>query len=77
MSDADLFRQYAKEAMHESSKTKSKSEERTLATIACTWAQAALMSEKVRRRATLAKPHTPHFPFGAGSARSRQRDCGL
>jgi hypothetical protein len=41
MSDADLFRQYAKEAMHESSKTKSKSEERTLADIACTWAQAA------------------------------------
>ena len=77
MSDADLFRQYAKEAMQESSKTTSKSEERTLADVACTWAQAALMSERVRRRATLAKPHTPHFPLVRESARSRQRDCGL
>ena len=39
MSDADLFRQYAKEAMHESSKTTRKSEKRTLADLACTWAK--------------------------------------
>jgi hypothetical protein len=47
MSDADLFRQYAKEAMHWSSKTTSENEKRSLADLACTWAQAALMSERV------------------------------
>ena len=43
MSEADLFRQYAKEAMHESSKATSENEKRTLIDLACTWAQAALM----------------------------------
>ena len=79
MSDADLFRQYAKEAMHESSKTKSKSEERTLADIACTWAQAALMSDKVSGSSCFvaAEPHFPDFPFGMGNAQSRRRDYSL
>jgi hypothetical protein len=47
MSDADLFRQYAEEATHGSSKATSENEKRTLADLACTWAQAALMSERV------------------------------
>jgi hypothetical protein len=47
MSDADLFRQYAEEAMHGSSKATSENEKRSLADLACTWAQAALMSERV------------------------------
>jgi hypothetical protein len=47
MSDADLFRQYAKEAMHGSSMVTSENEKRALIDLACTWAQAALMSERV------------------------------
>jgi hypothetical protein len=46
MSDADLFRQYAREAMDASEAT-SANEKRTLIELACTWAQAALMSERV------------------------------
>ena len=47
MSDADLFRQYAKEAMHVSSEVTSENEKQTLVEVACTWAQAALASERV------------------------------
>ena len=47
MSEADLFRQYAKEAMRESSKATSENEKRTLSDLACTWSQAALMTERV------------------------------
>jgi hypothetical protein len=47
MTDADLFRQYAKEAMHSSSKSKSENEKQALIDLACTWAQAALVSERV------------------------------
>jgi hypothetical protein len=47
MSEADLFRQYAKEAIHGSSKAKNENEKRSLIDLACIWAQAALMSEKV------------------------------
>jgi hypothetical protein len=43
MSDADLFRQYAREAMHWSSKATSENEKASLADLACTWAQAALI----------------------------------
>ena len=45
MSEADLFRQYAKEAMRDASKVASENEKRSLLDLACTWAQAALMSE--------------------------------
>jgi hypothetical protein len=61
MSDADLFRRYAKEAMHESFEATSKNEKRALADLACTWAQAALsgaaaekIAGKVRQRDTKA-----------------------
>jgi hypothetical protein len=47
MSEADLFRQYAKEALHGSSKATTENEKQTLIELACTWAQAALMSERV------------------------------
>ena len=47
MSDADLFRQYAKEAMHGFSKATSENEKHTLADLACTWVQAALMSVRI------------------------------
>jgi hypothetical protein len=63
MSDAALFRQYAKEAIHASSKATSENDKQTLIELASTWARAALMSERVcgqvllRRRATLLKPH--------------------
>jgi hypothetical protein len=76
MSDADLFRRYAKEAMHESFEATSEHEKR--ADLACTWAQAALMSDRVFGSSCFvaAEPHFPDFPFGAG-AQSRRRDCGL
>ena len=79
MSDADLFRRYAKEAMQRSSKATSNSEKRALSDLAYTWAQAALMSDKVFGSSCFvaAEPHFPHFPFGAGNVQSRRRDCGL
>ena len=46
MSDADLYRQYAKEAMHKSSKVKDENEKQALVDLAFTWAQ-ALMSDRV------------------------------
>ena len=46
MKEADLFRQYAKEAMRRaSSKSTNADERRALINLACRYAQAALMSE--------------------------------
>jgi hypothetical protein len=56
MSDADLYRQYAKEAMHGSSKATSENEKRVLADLACTWVQAALMSERVLGSSFISSP---------------------
>jgi hypothetical protein len=47
MSDADLFRQYAKEAIYGSSKATSENEKQNLIDLACTWSQAALISDRV------------------------------
>ena len=48
MKEADLFRQYAKEAMRWSfSKSASALERRALVNLACRYAQAALMSEGI------------------------------
>ena len=48
MKEADLFRQYAKEAMRwSSSKFASALERRALVNLACRYAQAALMSEGI------------------------------
>ena len=46
MSDAGLYRQDAKEAMHGSSKVKDENEKQALVDLAFTWAQ-ALMSDRV------------------------------
>ena len=47
MSEANLFRQYAKEALNGSSEAKNENEKLALIDLACTWAQAALASERV------------------------------
>jgi hypothetical protein len=47
MGEVGLFRQYAKEAMHVASEVTSENEKRTLVDLACTWAVAALMSDRV------------------------------
>jgi hypothetical protein len=47
MKEADLFRQYAQEAAHLSSKATNQEEKQALMALACTWAQASLMSERV------------------------------
>ena len=48
MKEADLFRQYAKEAMRwSSSKSASAGERRALINLACRYSQAALMSERI------------------------------
>ena len=43
MSNADLFRRYAKEAVHESFEATSENEKRALANPTCTWAQPGLI----------------------------------
>jgi hypothetical protein len=47
MTDVDLFRRYAREAAYSSSKAVSENEKQALMGLACTWAQAALMSKRV------------------------------
>jgi hypothetical protein len=47
MSDANVFRQFAEEALRGSSEAISQDEKRALEELACTWAQAALMSDRV------------------------------
>ena len=66
MNDADLFRRYAKEAMHESFEATSEHEKRALANLACTWARAASDSVFGSSCFVATEPHFPHFPFGAG-----------
>jgi hypothetical protein len=56
MSEADLFRQYAKEAMHRSSKAVTENEKRNLIDLACTWLQAALMGERVLGSSFISSP---------------------
>jgi hypothetical protein len=47
MTEANQFRQYAEKAMYGSSKATSENEKLILADLAYTWAQAALMSDRV------------------------------
>jgi hypothetical protein len=56
MSEADLFRQYAKEAMHRSSKAVSENEKQSLIDLSCTWLQAALMGERVLGSSFISSP---------------------
>jgi hypothetical protein len=59
MKEADLFGQYAKEAAHSSSKATSREEKDALIALACTWAQAALMSGRVLGSSFVPSPHYP------------------
>jgi hypothetical protein len=47
MTEGSVFRQYAKEAMRDSSKATSENEKRALSELACTWAEAAMASDRV------------------------------
>ena len=57
MTEADLFRQYAKEAMGSSSKSTNENEKRDLVDLACTWVRAALISERVFWSSFTLSPH--------------------
>ncbi len=46
MSKADQFRQYADEAMHWAYQPRNETNRQALLDLACTWMQAALLSEK-------------------------------
>jgi hypothetical protein len=56
MTEADLFRQYAKEAMRSCCKSTNENEKRDLMDLACTWAQAALKSERVLGSSFVSSP---------------------
>ena len=60
MSEADLFRHYAREAARSSSRATSENEKQVLMGLACTWAQAALMSERVLGSSFIPSPGNPH-----------------
>ena len=59
MKEADLFRQYAQEAARSSSNATSQEDKDALMALACTWAQAALMSERVLGSSFIPSPHYP------------------
>jgi hypothetical protein len=46
MSDTSVFRQYAEEAMRGASNAENEAERKGFENLACTWAQAALMSDR-------------------------------
>lgn len=56
MSEASVFRLYAEEALRASSKSASEVEKRALEELACTWATAALASDKVFATALISWP---------------------
>ncbi len=59
MKEAGLFRQYTQEAARSSSKATSQEEKDALMALACTWAQAALMSERVLGSSFIPPPRYP------------------
>jgi hypothetical protein len=56
MSDAHLFRRYAKEAMRSASKSTSENEARDFVDLACTWARAASAGEKILGSSFISSP---------------------
>jgi hypothetical protein len=60
MSEAVLFRYYAREAARSSSQATSENEKQVLMGLACTWAQAALMSERVLGSSFSPPARNPH-----------------
>jgi hypothetical protein len=47
MSESSVFRQYAEEAMREASKATSEADKQALSELACTWAEAAIASDRI------------------------------
>jgi hypothetical protein len=60
MIEADLLRHYAREAARSSSQATSENDRQVLMGLACTWAQAALMSERVLGSSFIPSPRNPH-----------------
>jgi hypothetical protein len=60
MKEADMFREYAEEAARSSSEATSQEEKDALMALACTWAQAALMSERVLGSSFTPSPYPHH-----------------
>ena len=59
MSDASVFRLFAEEAMRGAANAPNEDEKRALEELSCTWAQAALMSDRVFGRGF--PPSWPNF----------------
>ena len=57
MQEADLFRRYAREAAFSSARAMSENEKQALLDLACTWASAALTSERVIGSSFTLSPH--------------------
>jgi hypothetical protein len=62
MSDATVFRQFAEEAMRDACTVIDEGEKRALEGLACTWAQAALMSDRVFRSPFISAPRVVGEP---------------
>ena len=62
MVKANQFRQYAEEAMRESDNVTNENEKRNLTDLACTWAQAALMSDRVFGSSFVSSPRPVDKP---------------
>jgi hypothetical protein len=62
MSEATVFRLYADEALRESSQAVREDEKRALEDLACTWAKAAVASDRVFG------PSPTSWPRGVGEA---------
>jgi hypothetical protein len=56
MSDASVFRLFAEEAMRGAANAPNEDEKRALEELSCTWAQAALMSDRVFGRGVSSWP---------------------
>jgi hypothetical protein len=75
MTEADLFRRYAKEALRSSSKSTNENEKRDLVGLACIWAQAALTSERLFGSSFASSPRDvvkPKSPTGSWPNRPLQ-----
>jgi hypothetical protein len=75
MSQADEFRQYAKEAMRDARQSKSENEKEALIDLAHTWAQAALRCGPALRPLTSTVSAAPKTRRSTRSRRTLRR-CG-
>jgi hypothetical protein len=72
MKEADLFRQYARDAAQLSLETIVEYEKRALMGLACTWAIAALTSEKMLAAIFITSPRTSHTTVSLRRTSSRR-----